>query len=280
VEESLVVARFRFLALLANSKRCLDSARHDKLANAQSTFRIFQSLVSAGPERPVCARLRIAAKGGRDGHGRSLQKLVMDWNNRTGLAAYLAGDSLYHPRPHDLAVRPEIHSSLSRVSFVPGCRRSGSDKLLAHSQGGNFSAAMVRHRVGYYRTGHRRQTGRSPGGALMTLWSLVLIVVWLVTFVAGQLFFKRAMELSSATGFRNRKIISILSAGLFSMTISFFLNLGLLQRFDLSYLYPFQGLSVIIISLMAAVILKEKLTLQLAIGALLISAGVALVSLS
>ena len=64
------------------------------------------------------------------------------------------------------------------------------------------------------------------------------------------------------------------------MTISFFLNLGLLQRFDLSYLYPFQGLSVIIISLMAAVILKEKLTMQLAIGSLLITVGVVLVSLS
>jgi uncharacterized membrane protein len=114
----------------------------------------------------------------------------------------------------------------------------------------------------------------------MTLWSLVLILVWLVTFVAGQLFFKRAMELSSTTGFRNRKIISILGAGMFSMTISFLLNLGLLQRFDLSYLYPFQGLSVIIITLMAAVILKEKLTMQLTIGALLITAGVVLVSLS
>jgi len=64
------------------------------------------------------------------------------------------------------------------------------------------------------------------------------------------------------------------------MTISFFLTLGLLQRFDLSYLYPFQGLSVIIISLMAAVMLKEKLTLQLTVGALLISTGIVLVSLS
>ena len=64
------------------------------------------------------------------------------------------------------------------------------------------------------------------------------------------------------------------------MTISFFLTLGLLQRFDLSYLYPFQGLSVIIITLMAAVMLKERLTLQLSIGALLISAGIVLVSLS
>jgi uncharacterized membrane protein len=114
----------------------------------------------------------------------------------------------------------------------------------------------------------------------MTWWSLVLIVVWLVTFVAGQLFFKRAMELSSVTGFRRRKNISILAAGMFSMTISFFLNLGLLQRFDLSYLYPFQGLSVIIISLAAAVVLKEKLTLRLTLGSLLITAGVVLVSMS
>ena len=114
----------------------------------------------------------------------------------------------------------------------------------------------------------------------MTLWSFVLILVWLVTFVAGQIFFKRAMELSSATAFRSRKIISILGAGIFSMTISFFLNLGLLQRFDLSYLYPFQGLSVVIISVLAAVVLREKLTGRLFFGAALISAGVILVSLS
>ena len=112
----------------------------------------------------------------------------------------------------------------------------------------------------------------------MTWWSLVLIVVWLVTFVAGQLFFRRAMELLDVTGLRNRKTISILSAGIVSMTISFFLNLGLLQRFDLSYLYPFQGLSVIIITLAAAVLLHEKLTLRLTIGAILITLGVALVS--
>ena len=68
--------------------------------------------------------------------------------------------------------------------------------------------------------------------------------------------------------------------GVLFMTASFFVTLGLLQRFDLSYLYPFQGLSTIIISIMAAVVLKEKLTLRLAIGALLITAGVALVSIS
>ena len=64
------------------------------------------------------------------------------------------------------------------------------------------------------------------------------------------------------------------------MTISFFLTLGLLQRFDLSYLYPFQGLSVIIITFAAAIVLREKLTPQLVVGAVLISVGIVLVSMS
>ena len=63
------------------------------------------------------------------------------------------------------------------------------------------------------------------------------------------------------------------------MTVSFFLTLGLLQRFDLSYLYPFQGLSVIFITILAAVVLK-KLSARLTIGALLITAGIVLVSMS
>jgi uncharacterized membrane protein len=112
----------------------------------------------------------------------------------------------------------------------------------------------------------------------MTAWLLVLILVWLATFVAGQLFFKRAMSLSSTAGFRDRKTLLILTGGLVTMTISFLLNLGLLQRFDLSYLYPFQGLSVIMISIAAAVVLHERLTLRLIIGAILITIGVALVS--
>jgi uncharacterized membrane protein len=64
------------------------------------------------------------------------------------------------------------------------------------------------------------------------------------------------------------------------MTVSFFLTLGLLQRFDLSYLYPFQGLSVIFITLLAAVTLKENISTRLMLGALLITAGIVLVSIS
>ena len=114
----------------------------------------------------------------------------------------------------------------------------------------------------------------------MTPVALAVILLWLATFVAGQLLFKRAMESSSAIGFKNRRTIFILSVGILVMTISFCLNLGLLQHFDLSYLYPFQGSSIIIITLLAAIILKERLTLRLIAGTLLITAGVVLVSMS
>jgi uncharacterized membrane protein len=106
------------------------------------------------------------------------------------------------------------------------------------------------------------------------------IVVSLLSFVVAQLILKRAMVATITTGFRNVRFVWKVTAGIVLMTISFFLTLGLLQRFDLSYLYPFQGLSVIFITLMAAVVLKEKLNLRLAIGALLISVGIVLVSLS
>jgi undecaprenyl phosphate-alpha-L-ara4N flippase subunit ArnE len=108
----------------------------------------------------------------------------------------------------------------------------------------------------------------------------ILIPIALVAFVTGQLFLKRSMESSAEKGFRDRRVISFLIAGVLSMSVNFFLTLGLLSHLDLSFVYPFQGLSVIIISAAAAVVLREKLNLRLAIGALLISAGIVLVSMS
>lgn len=114
----------------------------------------------------------------------------------------------------------------------------------------------------------------------MSFLAFFFIVVSLASFVAAQLILKRAMAASRITGFRNAKFVWKVIVGVILMTVSFFLTLGLLQRFDLSYLYPFQGLSVIFITIMAAVALKEKLNLRLTIGALLISVGIVLVSLS
>lgn len=108
----------------------------------------------------------------------------------------------------------------------------------------------------------------------------LLILIALIAFVAGQLLLKRAMESTHGRGYRQRTFILFIISGTAAMAVSYFLNLGLLQQLELSYLYPFQGLSVIFITAAAAVLLREKLTPKLVLGSLLITAGVALVSLS
>ena len=114
----------------------------------------------------------------------------------------------------------------------------------------------------------------------MTTISLVLVLIALLAFVAGQLLLKKAMDAANLHGFRSIKFLWPLAAGISLLGAQFFLNLGLLQRYDLSFIYPFQGLSVIIISIAAAIVLREKLTLQLVAGSVLISAGIVLVSLT
>ena len=114
----------------------------------------------------------------------------------------------------------------------------------------------------------------------MTAISLVLVLTALVAFVAGQLLLKKAMDVANVSGFISMKFLVPLAAGIFLLGAQLFLNLGLLQRYDLSLIYPFQGLSVIIISVAAAFVLREKLTMQLVAGSLLISAGIVLVSLT
>jgi uncharacterized membrane protein len=112
----------------------------------------------------------------------------------------------------------------------------------------------------------------------MNVLPFIIIFCAVVTFAAGQILFKHAME-TSHRGF-DRIFARFFVPGIVSMTISFFLTLGLLQRFDLSWIYPFQGLNVIIVSVVGGILLKETLSLRLIAGALLISAGVILVSLS
>ncbi|MEO5721642.1 MAG: EamA family transporter [Chthoniobacterales bacterium] len=114
----------------------------------------------------------------------------------------------------------------------------------------------------------------------MNWFSLLLIFIALLTFVIAQLLLKHAMESTVTRGFGQRTFGKNIALGTFLMAISFFLTLGLLQKFDLSYLYPFEGLTVIFIIVAAAILLREKLTAKLIIGSLLISAGVVLVAIS
>ena len=115
----------------------------------------------------------------------------------------------------------------------------------------------------------------------MTAVALMIVLIALVAHTAGQIFLKHSMASShTEAGFRARACLIPLAIGIALMTTQFFLNLGLLQRYDLSFIYPFQGLGVIIITLTAGITLREKLTLQLLVGSIVISVGVVLVSMT
>ncbi|MEA3188300.1 MAG: hypothetical protein QOD99_2130 [Chthoniobacter sp.] len=112
----------------------------------------------------------------------------------------------------------------------------------------------------------------------MNVLTFLCVVLTEISSVAGQIFFKHAMSLPST---RTRgKFLSIFLSGIAVKALAFFLWLGLLSKFDLSYLYPFEGLSPILLVLAAAIFLREKMSRSLWIGVLLISAGVMLVSAS
>lgn len=112
----------------------------------------------------------------------------------------------------------------------------------------------------------------------MTPLNLLLILFTQVCAVTGQIFVKKSMTHPEGSG--TKKGIALLVIGVGAMTVGFFLWLGLMRSFPLSYLFPFTGLQYIFIVLAAAVFLKERASFSLWIGVVLLSAGVALVSAS
>lgn len=96
--------------------------------------------------------------------------------------------------------------------------------------------------------------------------------------IAGQILFKHAMTQTHGGG--TGKCLLILLAGIAAMALNFFIWLGLLSKFQLSFLYPFDGLGRVVLVIAAFFFLKEKMTPTLWIGVTLISAGILLVSTS
>jgi drug/metabolite transporter (DMT)-like permease len=114
----------------------------------------------------------------------------------------------------------------------------------------------------------------------MTPFAAFLIFVSVGCFVAGQILLKHAMDIMARKTYSRLQASLVFGLAMLVFAGNFFINIGLLQRFDLSYFFPFQGLSVILIAFFGAFLLKEKLTLRLTIGSIVISLGVVLVSLS
>ena len=110
----------------------------------------------------------------------------------------------------------------------------------------------------------------------MTVLLFFLVALSEGSSIAGQVFFKLAM----GRAWSESRTKAMLLAGVVAMAFGFFIWLGLLRKFELSFLYPFESVSRLALLLAAIVFLKEKISLRLWLGVLLISAGVAVVALS
>jgi undecaprenyl phosphate-alpha-L-ara4N flippase subunit ArnE len=109
---------------------------------------------------------------------------------------------------------------------------------------------------------------------------LMLCVASQLCLVTGQLLLKHTMNQTNLTPMPWQRVIPLFALGISILSGWFFLWGGLLQKTDLSYIYPFEGMGPALMLIGAWLFLKEKLTLQSCIGIGLISVGIALVSAS
>ncbi len=107
----------------------------------------------------------------------------------------------------------------------------------------------------------------------MTLVQLVLVLMAQTAQVGGQLLLKRGMS-----GHRAR--LPLVAGGIALLTFWFLAWLKLLQGLDISYLYPFEGISLVLLVIAARFILREQTSLQAWVGVALITGGMILVGLN
>ena len=112
----------------------------------------------------------------------------------------------------------------------------------------------------------------------MTAWAIFLCVASQFFLVAGQLLFKRAMDKARP---KPRKVVAgYVAAGMALQAVWFFVWLALLQRWELSRIFPFQAINPLLMVLAARLVLKERLAPESWVGVALICAGIALVTRS
>ena len=114
----------------------------------------------------------------------------------------------------------------------------------------------------------------------MTILLLCLIILAQIALVAGQIFLKHGMNYTMRERLPFVRIILNILAGITALTLWFLLWMGLMQKLDLSYLYPFEGISPVLLVVAACVILKERLDLKSWAGVCLIALGTFIVGAS
>ena len=112
----------------------------------------------------------------------------------------------------------------------------------------------------------------------MTPLAFFLVIVSELSSITGQLLFKLSVNESDESRRRAGKFLPIFAAGVVAMAIGFFAWLTLLSRFELSFVYPFEAISRLMLIGGAVFFLKEKMTPRLWVGAFLITTGIVIVS--
>jgi len=111
----------------------------------------------------------------------------------------------------------------------------------------------------------------------MNALAIAVCVCCQLFMVIGQVMLKHAMNAAEKTPKPWRRVSRDFLLGVGCLTVWFFLWLGLLGRWQLSRLFPFEGLNPALIALAAWFFLKERLNLPAIVGMGLISVGIALV---
>ena len=107
----------------------------------------------------------------------------------------------------------------------------------------------------------------------MTIAAIAICLVCQLLLVAGQLLLKRGMSPIPAD-------LRSVGGGVVLLTGWFFLWLGLLGQWDLSRIFPFEGLNPVMVMAGAFLVLKERVSWRGWVGAALIGGGIALVTVS
>jgi uncharacterized membrane protein len=109
----------------------------------------------------------------------------------------------------------------------------------------------------------------------VTALAIGICIVCQLFLVAGQVLLKHAMAKDGADW---RRTHLRLLPGIACMTVWFFLWLGLLEKWELSKVFPFEGLNPALLVVAAWLFLRERVTVGTWVGIALITAGIVLVS--
>ena len=114
----------------------------------------------------------------------------------------------------------------------------------------------------------------------MTAVAIGLCVLCQLLLVAGQLLLKHAMTDKPGSANAWTRTAARLVPGVVLMSAWFFLWLGLLEQWDLSKVFPFEGLNPVLLVIGARLFFKERMSGLAWAGVGLIALGIALVSSS